>query len=81
MLTWETVDPEATHPRYRAVSAQHEFRVFHNPASSGSQDRPWILVIREVDEDGEHTHVFHETYSAAAEAMEAAKQWKGLPPK
>jgi hypothetical protein len=79
MLTWETVDPKATHPRYRAVSDKHEFRVFYDPASSQSQDRPWILVIREVGEDGVHTHVFHEPYSTAAEAKEAAQQWKGLP--
>jgi hypothetical protein len=68
MLTWETVDPKATHPRYRAVSGKHEFRVFYDPASSRSQDPPWILLIREVGEDGVHTHVFHETYSTATEA-------------
>jgi hypothetical protein len=79
MLTWETVDPKATHPRYRAVSGKHEFRVFYDPASSGSKDRPWILVIREVHDDGVHTHIFHEPYSTAAEAMEGAKQWKGQP--
>ncbi|HEV7581967.1 MAG TPA: hypothetical protein VGO77_16415 [Mycobacterium sp.] len=79
MLTWETLDAKATHPRYRAVSGKHEFRVFYDPASSGSQDRPWILVVREVGEDGVHTHAFHETYSAAADAKEAAEQWKGPP--
>jgi hypothetical protein len=79
MLTWETVDPEATHPRYRAVSGKHEFRVFYDPASSQSQDRPWILVIREVGEDGVHTHVSHEPYSTAADAKEAAEQGKDLP--
>jgi hypothetical protein len=79
MLTWETVDPEATHPHYHAVSGKHEFRVFHDPATSQSQDRPWILVIREVHDDGVHTHIFHETYSTAAEAKEAAQQWKSLP--
>ena len=63
----------------RAVGGKHEFRVFYNPASSGSQDRPWILVIREVREDGVHTHVFHKPYSTAAGAKEAAQQWKDPP--
>jgi hypothetical protein len=58
MLQWETVDPKATHPRYRAVSGNNEFRVFCDAASSGSQNRPWILVVREIGEDGVHTHVF-----------------------
>jgi hypothetical protein len=75
----ETVDPKATHPRYRAVSGKHEFRVFYDPATSRSQNRPWILVVREVEEDGVHTHVFHWPYSTAAEAKEAAQQCKGQP--
>jgi hypothetical protein len=79
MLTWETVDPKAIHPRYRAVNGTHEFRVFYNPASSQSQDRPWILVIREVGDDGVHTHLFHEPYSTADEAKESANQWEGPP--
>ena len=80
MLTWETLDPKATHPRYGALSGKHEFRVFYDPASSQSQDRPWILVIREVGEDGVHTHVSHEPYSTAVEAQEAAaKRGKDLP--
>ena len=79
MLTWETVDPKATHPRYRAVSGNNEFRVFCDAASSGSQNRPWILVIREIGEDGVHTHAFHKPYSTPAEAKEAAQQWKGQP--
>ena len=79
MLTWETVDPKATHPRYRAVSGNNEFRVFCDAASSGSQNRPWILVIREIGEDGVHTHVVQESYATAADAKEAAEQWKGPP--
>jgi hypothetical protein len=79
MLTWETVDPKATHPHYRAIGGKHEFRVFYDPASSQSQDRPWILLIREVEEDGVHTHVFHQPYATAADAKEAAERWKGLP--
>jgi hypothetical protein len=79
MLTWETVDPKATHPHYRAIGGKHEFRVFYDPASSQSQNRPWILLIREVGEDGVHTHVFHQPYSTADDAKEAAEHWKGLP--
>jgi hypothetical protein len=79
MLTWETVDPKATHPHYRAFRGKHEFRVSYDPASSGSQDRPWVLLIREFHDDGVHAHIFHEPYSTAAEAKEAADQWKGLP--
>ncbi len=63
----------------RAVGDKHEFRVFFDPASSRSQDRPWILVIREVGEDGVHTHVFHETYSTLDDAKTAAQRWKGPP--
>jgi hypothetical protein len=71
MLQWDSQN--------RAVSDKQEFRVFHDPASSRSRDRTWILVIREVGEDGVHTHVFHESYSTAAEAKKAAQQWKGPP--
>ena len=74
MLQWETV-----HGRDRAVSGNNEFRVFCDAASSGSQNRPWILVIREIGEDGVHTHVFHKPCSTAAEAKEAAQHWKGQP--
>jgi hypothetical protein len=81
MLTWETMDPTATHPHYHAFRGKHEFRVFYDPASSQSQDRPWVLVIREFHDDGVHTHIFPEPYSTAAEAKEAAQQWKGLPQK
>lgn len=49
MLAWETVDPDAIYPleRYCAVSADHEYRIFYG-LKSASQDRPWVLVIREV---------------------------------
>jgi hypothetical protein len=36
----------------RAVGDRHEFRVFYGPGSTQSRDLPWILVIREVGEDG-----------------------------
>ena len=63
----------------RAVGDKHEFRVSFDPGSTQNPDLPWILVIREIGEDGVHTHVFHEPYSTAAEAKEAAQQWKSLP--
>jgi hypothetical protein len=79
MLTWQTADPNATHPNYSAASDRHEFRVFYDPASSGDQDRPWVLVVRQVGDDGVHTHVAQQPYATAAEAQEAAQRWKGLP--
>jgi hypothetical protein len=57
MLQWETVDPNA----YRAVSGKREYRVFYDPAASGSQDHPWILAIRELREDGAHAHILHKS--------------------
>jgi hypothetical protein len=50
-------------------------------ARSQRRDLPWILVIREVGEDGVHTHVVQESYPTAADAKEAAEQWKGPPAK
>ena len=49
MLTWKTVDPSAIYPleRYHAVSGNHEYRIFYG-LKAASQDRPWVLVIREV---------------------------------
>ena len=47
MLQWETVDG-----RSRAVSGKREYRVFYG-REEASQALPWILVVREVGEDGE----------------------------
>jgi hypothetical protein len=49
VLTWKTVDPKAIYPleRYHAVSGNHEYRIFYG-LKAASQDRPWVLVIREV---------------------------------
>jgi hypothetical protein len=47
--------------------------------STQNRDLPWGLVIREVGEDRVHTHVVDESYSTAADAKEAAEQWRGLP--
>ena len=82
MLQWETVDENATYPfeRYRAISGKHEYRVFHDPTGAASQDLPWILVVREVGEDGDYTHVHYQPYRTDAEAKKAAERWEGPPP-
>ena len=64
----------------RAVSGNNEFRVFCDRASSGSQNRPWILVIREIGKDGVHTHVFHEPYSTASPAAKSLKSTNASQP-
>ena len=73
MLQWETVPG-----RYRAVSGKREYRVFYGPKEA-SQALPWILVVREVREDGEVAHVHYHAYRNDAEAKEAAEQWEGPP--
>ena len=57
MLQWQTVDAHG----YRAVSGKREYRVVYDPEASGSQDHPWILVIRDLREDGAHAHILHES--------------------
>ena len=66
--------------RYRAVSGKREYRVFDGPEAA-SQALPWILVVREVGEDGEYTHVHYHPHRTDAEAKKAAEQWEGPPPK
>ncbi|MCW2654023.1 MAG: hypothetical protein JWR32_4999 [Mycobacterium sp.] len=80
MLQWETVDPEATYPfeRYKVVSGNREYRIFYDPGAS--QVLPWILVVREVWEDGAHVHIHHGTYRTVDEVKRAAGQWEGPPP-
>jgi hypothetical protein len=73
MLQWETA-----HGRYRAVNGKREYRVFHGPKEA-SQALPWILVVREVAEDGELTQVHYHPYRNDAEAKQAAEQWEGPP--
>jgi hypothetical protein len=74
MLQWETVDG-----RSRAVSGKREYRVFYGHAEA-SQALPWILVVREVGEDGDYTHVDYQPYRTDAEAKKAAERWEGPPP-
>jgi len=78
MLTSETVDPDAKRPleRYCAVSAHHEYRIFYG-LKAASQDRPWVLVIREVGTACTRMCTIHHT---ADEAKKAAGQWEGPPP-
>jgi hypothetical protein len=51
----------------------------HTQTRRGREVGAWVLLIREVGEDGVHTHAFHKPYSTAAEAKEAAQQWKDPP--
>lgn len=77
---WQTVDPNATYPfeRFRAVRGRHEYRVFHGP-DAASDVLPWILVVREVGEDGVLAHIHHGTYRTENEAKRAAGQWGPSP--
>ena len=79
MLTWETVDPDATYPleRYYAVSADHEYRIFYG-LKAASQDRPWVLMIREVGTACTRMCTVHHTVD---EAKKAAEQWECPPPR
>ena len=81
MLRWEEVDLKATYPseRYRAVSDQYEYRIFHDPTGAASQDLPWILVVREVPEGGVSTHVHHGAYGTIDWAKRAAELWESPP--
>lgn len=82
MLTWETVDAKAIYPfeRYRAVSRNHEYRIFFGPEAA-SEVKPWILVNLVIQEiGGVLAHIFHDTYSTDDEAKKAAEQWEGPPP-
>ena len=74
MLQWETADG-----RYRAVSGKREYRVIYG-REEASQALPWILVVREVGEDGDYTHVHYQPYRTDAEAKKAAERWEGPPP-
>src|SRR6478609_1232765 len=76
MLTWKTVDPSAIYPleRYHAVSGNHEYRIFYG-LKAASQDRPWVLVIREVATACTRMCTIHHT---ADEAKKAAEQWDGV---
>jgi hypothetical protein len=74
MLQWETADG-----RYRALSGKREYRVFYG-REEASQALPWILVVREVGEDGEYAHVHYQPYRTDAEAKKAAERWEGPPP-
>ena len=78
MLTWKTVDPKAIYPleRYYAVSGNHEYRIFYG-LKAASQDRPWVLVIREVGTACTRMCTIHHT---ADEAKKAAGNGKARHP-
>jgi hypothetical protein len=81
MLAWETVDHGAIYlfERCLAVRGNYEFRIFYGP-DAASEDRPWILVIREAGEDGVYgARVHHSIHGTPDEAKSAAEQWAGPP--
>jgi hypothetical protein len=91
VLTWETF-PNAIYPfaRHHAVSGNHEYRIFYD-REAASQGHPWILVVREVGEDGAQRQVHYANYPTddslkrAAELWDEAKKaadlWEGPPPR
>ena len=83
MLQWETMDLGAIYlfQRCLAVSGNFEYRIFYGP-DAASQDRPWILMIREAGEDGVYaTLIHHSIHGTPDEAKQAAEQWEGPPPR
>ena len=81
VMQWETVDLGAIYlfERCLAVRGNYEYRIFYGP-DAATQDRPWILVIREAGEDGVYAHIHHSIHGTADEAKKAAEQWEGPPP-
>ena len=81
-IGWETVDLNATYPaeRYRAVSGEHEYRIFHDPEERHGDGLAWILGVREVPEGGVPTHVHYGAYRTVDWAKLHAEIWEGPPP-
>ncbi len=79
---WQTVDPNATYPfeRHRAIRGRREYRVCYGRGSTRHPDLPWILVVREIGEDGVLAHIHHGAYRTDHEAKLGAVQWDGPPP-
>jgi hypothetical protein len=80
VMQWETVDQGAIYlfERCLAVKGNYEYRIFYGP-DAATQDRPWILVIREAAEDGAYdAHISN--HGTPDEAKLAADQWEGPPP-
>jgi hypothetical protein len=77
MLTWETLDLNATWPdeRFHAVSRRRDYRIFDSPEAYTQPTVPWTLVVRDLGEDGIHTHVHLGNYRTDDEAKRAAEQW------
>ena len=72
MLTWKTVDRKAIYPleRYHAVSGSHEYRIFYG-LKAANQDRPWVLVIREVGMACTRMCTIHRTADEAKKSRRA----------
>jgi hypothetical protein len=81
MLQWEEVDPTATYPseRYRAVSGEHEYRIFNDPEERHGEGLAWILGVREVREGGVPKHVHYGAYRIVDWAKQHAELWEGPP--
>ena len=80
-MQWETVDLGAIYlfERCLAVRGNYEFRIFYGP-DAATQDRPWILVIREAGEEGVYdAHIHHSIHGTPDEAKRVAEQWEGPP--
>jgi hypothetical protein len=74
MLRWETGDGYADYPleRYRAVSGNHEYRIFYDPGAA-TPAVPWILTVRKVGEQGVRTEISRSTHHTAYHAKLAAE--------
>jgi hypothetical protein len=63
--------------RYRAVSGEHEYRIFNDPEERHGERLAWILGVREVREGGVPKHVHYGAYRIADWAKRAAELWEG----
>jgi hypothetical protein len=70
------------HSSYRATSGKYEGRICYlEPESGADPGAPWIVGLREVQEAGGYSHVFHHPAHTLEDAKKAAEDWIGPPPK
>jgi len=83
MLRWETVghvSVDLSTERYRAVSGELEYRIFHDPEQRNGHGLWWILGVRKVvPEGGVPTHIHYGAYRTDDDAKRAAERWEGPP--
>lgn len=81
-IQWQEVDPEAIYPeeRYRAVSGEHEFRIFYdpNPEDDDAPQLAWILGVRELPPGGVPIHVYLDAFRTEDEAKKGAEDLERL---